>query len=67
MFKRPLGLAAAVVLLLPAGAVAAQPSFIGSLHKVSTVGSTVPVNGDQNPTGSSTSPPAPARWWRATS
>ncbi|HYM55424.1 MAG TPA: hypothetical protein VES97_08685 [Solirubrobacteraceae bacterium] len=52
------GLAAllACAMLAPAGAPAFDFSFIGSLHTVSPVGSTVPANGDLNPYGIATVP-----------
>lgn len=41
----------AFVLALPGAAAAFDQPFIGSLNKLSTVGSTVPGNGDENPYG----------------
>jgi hypothetical protein len=46
------GAAAAVVFAaVPAAQAGAQGSFLGGLHKLSTVASTVPANGDLNPYG----------------
>jgi hypothetical protein len=52
------GLSAALmcVMLLPASALAFNFSFVGSLHTVTEVGSTVPANGDKNPYGIVTVP-----------
>ena len=41
----------ACAVLAPAGALASNQSFIGSLSKITSVGSTVPANGDLNPYG----------------
>jgi hypothetical protein len=60
--KRALGALAGLLVLaalLPSGAEAShhsKGSFIGSFSTVSTVGSTVPLNGDQNPYGIVTVP-----------
>ena len=59
-FRMPLlgGLTAvlACVMLLPASALAFNFSFVGSLHTVTEIGSTVPANGDKNPYGIVTVP-----------
>ena len=44
------------VMLLPASALAFSFSFVGSLHTVTEIGSTVPGNGDKNPYGIVTVP-----------
>ncbi|GAA2151344.1 hypothetical protein GCM10009760_46630 [Kitasatospora kazusensis] len=53
--RRTTGLAAAAAALLlgstAAGLASAHGTFVGPLHTVSTVGSTVPANGDVNPYG----------------
>ena len=46
-----LAAALACAVLAPAGALAFDQSFIGSLTKITSVGSTVPANGDVNPYG----------------
>ena len=51
-----LSAALACVMLLPASALAFNFSFIGSLHTVTEIGSTVPANGDKNPYGIVTVP-----------
>jgi hypothetical protein len=43
--------AAGLAMAPAAGATAHQPSFIGQFHQLSTIGSTVPRNGDVNPYG----------------
>ncbi len=43
--------AAALTTAMAAASAAPQPSFIGNLHKISTVASTVPAIGDVNPSG----------------
>ena len=48
--------ALACVMLLPGSALAFNFSFLGSLHTVSSLGSTVPGNGDKNPYGIVTVP-----------
>jgi hypothetical protein len=48
--------ALACVMLLPGSALAFNFSFLGSLHTVTEVGSTVPGNGDKNPYGIVTVP-----------
>lgn len=53
-FLRPLGVLVALIacaLATAAGAQAFERPFIGSLQKISSIGSTVPTNGDQNPYG----------------
>lgn len=45
------GVLALILILMPSVAQAATSSFIGGFNKVSTVASTVPANGDQNPYG----------------
>ncbi len=45
------GAVAVSAALAPAAQAGVQSSFIGSLHKITTVASTVPPNGDQNPYG----------------
>jgi len=47
----PAGLAAACALLLGAATASAGDAFVGPLHTVSTIASTVPANGDVNPYG----------------
>jgi hypothetical protein len=57
--RRLLGGLAALLgcaMLLPASALAFNFSFLGSLHSVSEIGSTVPANGDENPYGIVTVP-----------
>ena len=48
--------ALACVMLLPGSALAFNFSFLGSLHTVTEIGSTVPANGDKNPYGIVTVP-----------
>jgi hypothetical protein len=43
--------ATAVLAVAPAAQAGTQGSFIGRLHTLTTIGSTVPANGDQNPYG----------------
>jgi len=53
-FLRPLGALAALLVcsaIAPAGALAFEHPFIGPLQTVTSLGSTVPANGDQNPYG----------------
>ncbi len=51
-----LGLLALVLAMMPAIAQASDDSFIGRLHHINTVASTVPANGDINPYGIATVP-----------
>jgi hypothetical protein len=50
------GIVIAILSLLPAAAQASGGSFIGGLHHVNVVGSTIPHNGDVNPYGIVTAP-----------
>src|SRR5437016_1582065 len=45
------GMLVVILALVPAFALASGGSFIGGLHHISTVASTVPGNGDVNPYG----------------